>query len=69
MPVMDGYQCTKEIRQLEKGRNLKIIAMTANAMDGDREKCIDAGMNDYLSKPLDYEKMIQMVLAANKKLE
>ena len=55
MPVMDGYFCTKRIRKYEENNNLNhtpIIAMTANAMLGDKEKCLDAGMDDYMSKPL-----------------
>jgi len=55
MPVMDGYFCTKRIRKYESNHQLNhtpIIAMTANAMLGDKEKCLDAGMDDYMSKPL-----------------
>jgi len=55
MPVMDGYFCTKRIRKYEENHQLNhtpIIAMTANAMLGDKEKCLDAGMDDYMSKPL-----------------
>jgi polar amino acid transport system substrate-binding protein len=52
MPVMDGYEATDEIRKIEKYKDLSIIAMTADAMTGVREKVIDAGMNDYVTKPI-----------------
>jgi CheY-like chemotaxis protein len=53
MPEMDGITTIQEIRKLEHGRNLPIIAVTAKAMKGDRAKCIQAGAWDYLSKPVD----------------
>jgi signal transduction histidine kinase/DNA-binding response OmpR family regulator len=61
MPVLDGYQATKKIRNGEAGANnaeITIVAMTANAMAGDKNKCLLAGMDDYLSKPIDKDKLI-----------
>jgi CheY-like chemotaxis protein len=52
MPELDGYQTTRRIRENPRFTNLHIIAMTANALEGDREKCLAAGMNDYIAKPI-----------------
>lgn len=63
MPVMDGFAATKAIRQKETttGRRVPIIAMTANAMKGDREQCLMAGMDDYISKPVDHKELKEVL--------
>ena len=55
MPVMDGYEASQRIRRLPNGAGVPIVAMTAHAMQGDREKCIESGMDDFIAKPVKLE--------------
>lgn len=61
MPIMDGYEASKAIREDMHLRDLPIIAMTADAMTGTREHCINAGMNDYISKPIDINNLFTLI--------
>jgi len=61
MPEMDGYESIKHIRANRKYKKLPVIAVTAKAMTGDREKCINAGASDYITKPVDVDQLISLL--------
>jgi CheY-like chemotaxis protein len=63
MPIMDGYTAARKIREQPRFKDLPVIAMTANAMAGDRQRALDAGMNDHIPKPIDVKKAL-LVMAA-----
>jgi CheY-like chemotaxis protein len=61
MPEMDGYETIEQIRQKGQFRRLPIVALTAKAMKGDREKCLEAGASDYLAKPVNTEQLLTVL--------
>lgn len=62
MPLMDGLEATRAIRVIERLRNLPIVAMTANVMTRDRERCLEAGMNEHIAKPIDPNLLLKVIL-------
>ncbi len=63
MPEMDGYETMRQIRQMKQFKSLPMIALTAKAMKGDREKCIEAGASGYISKPVDTDELLSLLRA------
>jgi len=61
MPVMDGYEATRRIRKMDTYKDIPIVALTAKAMQEDREKCLEAGASEYLMKPIDFDKLLSIM--------
>ena len=61
MPDMDGYETMREIRNIPEFRTLPILALTAKAMKGDREKCLNAGASDYIAKPVNTDQLLSLM--------
>ena len=62
MPIMNGFEATEALRQMTEYKDVPIIALTAFAMKGDREKCLEAGATDYIPKPIDSKEFIEKVI-------
>ena len=61
MPDMDGYEAIPKIKKIEKRKKMPVVAVTAQAMMGDKEKCLAAGADDYISKPIDVDKLLRVL--------
>ncbi len=64
MPEMDGYEAISKLKEIGNKPNMPIIAVTAKAMKGDREKCLEAGATDYISKPLNLQELLEKMVKA-----
>ena len=62
MPIMSGFDAAKKIRELEKGKNIPIVALTARVLTGEKERCIEAGMDDYITKPIIFETLKSTII-------
>jgi CheY-like chemotaxis protein len=61
MPEMDGYEAMRQIKSQKKYQSIPVIALTAKAMNNDKQKCIEAGANDYIAKPIDVERLLSLM--------
>lgn len=61
LPVIDGWEATRQLRQKQETKDIPIIALTAHVMKNDKEKALEVGCNEYMSKPIDFDKLIQTI--------
>jgi len=63
LPVMDGWEATRQLKASERTRNIPVIALTANAMEGDRHRALEAGCDDFDTKPIDFPRLLEKIRA------